>query len=1020
MVPDYYAMLGVDPGADRAAIEAALARCQPAWSSGTRNPKTKHTFQSHLDQIPALRRALLTDPSARASYDAERSASRQAEREGKLDELQRLIRLRAAKGGLTVTDRTLLRDESLRLGLTTADLDRLVEPIPPKPEAPAEDDTPDPPADVLDPVTRRQIRVALEHLRRRDLYDALELTRDAPAPEVNARADAERQRWMRKAQVTAEKTAWLEVVSLAQSHLIPPASRARYDRTLALEAEEALTAAIAFALMGLPRLDPGSRSALIGEGGALGIVAERADRLIARACKALGVAREVSASAPPANGASRLLRCRACSGVTEFAKVSGPRGTVGEVETCRHCGASLRWDCPACQAKRWVDEPRCVCGFRREDREPVVRYFEAAQHAFKANEFPAALENLKRVQDYIPHHVGARKGIERVQHRQAEIDQARAVWEAARAGGKLVAARAAVEAWRRLAEPGAPDVESAWKELAGGLRDAQALLHRARAAEPSDPPAARAFYRQALACAADLPEAQSGLLRCPPDPPANLTSEFRIDHVRLLWSPPVPDGLGPVSYVVLRKSGGAFLHPRDGSKLAESNVPEYHDATVTPGEVVSYAVLSKRGGVESVAAVAVEPIFLLGELANVRVETGSRSADLYWSLPPGAREARVVRKAGTIPANPKDGERVEALRDQAHDRNLEDDRVYHYGLYAIYPLPDGRLVPSRGVFVSARPHPPIAALAAPALTQDRAGRVRLDWPEPVRGTVKILRTARPLPFPPGERLTRAAADALEGQWLDAEPGRAHDPSPPPLGVCHYTPLTVWAGTATVGQSVMFSCVPDPFDLRAARVGGGGRLHLKWKWSPQGSESLVVARAGVPPTGPTDPEARVATAHEVEYSDQGHYILNLPPSNGSPWHIAVYSVATVNGERIVSPGLEPSARTVVPGSNPEVTVSYALKRKRRTWTVTFRTEPPGAPIPPTVLVVHPRTVPLSADDGDVVARLPATQDGAAVPIPIETKLDLTHHRARVFADPHAGPDHLRPIRLRHPETEDPRA
>ena len=134
MVPDYYAMLGVDPGADRAALEAALARCQPVWSSGTRNPKTKHTYQSYLDQIPALRQALLGDPSARAAYDAELAAARRAERDARLDSLQKRIRLRAAKGGLTVSDRTLLRDEAVRLGLTADDLDRLVEPIPPRPE----------------------------------------------------------------------------------------------------------------------------------------------------------------------------------------------------------------------------------------------------------------------------------------------------------------------------------------------------------------------------------------------------------------------------------------------------------------------------------------------------------------------------------------------------------------------------------------------------------------------------------------------------------------------------------------------------------------------------------------------------------------------------------------------------------------------------------------------------------------------------------------------------------------------
>src|SRR5438270_7733771 len=210
MVPDYYAMLGVDPGADRATIEAALAKSQPAWSSGTRNPKNKHTYQSYLDQIPALRQALLGDPAARAAYDAELAAARRVERDRKLEALERLLRLRAAKGGLTVADRALLRDEAVRLGLSADDLDRLAELVPPRPEAPAEEDPPDPPVDALDPAMRRQIRVALEHLRRRDLYDALGLARDAPAEEIAARADAERRRWMQKTQVTAEKTAWPE------------------------------------------------------------------------------------------------------------------------------------------------------------------------------------------------------------------------------------------------------------------------------------------------------------------------------------------------------------------------------------------------------------------------------------------------------------------------------------------------------------------------------------------------------------------------------------------------------------------------------------------------------------------------------------------------------------------------------------------------------------------------------------------------------------------------------------------
>ncbi len=144
---------------------------------GTRNPKTRHTNQLYLDEVPALRRALLGGPEARAAYDAELAAAQIAEREQKLDELQRRIRLRAAKGGLTSADRSLLRDEAARLGLDEEVLDRLTRLIPSLSTttgpADVEELADDPPADVLDPSTRRQIRGALEHLGRRDLYDAL-------------------------------------------------------------------------------------------------------------------------------------------------------------------------------------------------------------------------------------------------------------------------------------------------------------------------------------------------------------------------------------------------------------------------------------------------------------------------------------------------------------------------------------------------------------------------------------------------------------------------------------------------------------------------------------------------------------------------------------------------------------------------------------------------------------------------------------------------------------------------------
>ncbi len=510
---------------------------------------------------------------------------------------------------------------------------------------------------------------------------------------------------MKKTQVTAEKTAWLEVVTLAQSHLTNPAARARYDRTLELQAEEGFREAVAFAVKGLSRLDPGTRGALLDEGFACGIVPERAEKLIARVCRHEGVTRD-GVSAPMFShleGPHRYLRCRSCCGVTDFDRVARETGRAG----CRHCGASLLWSCPVCRRTHWVDEPKCPCGLRIERSEPIVRHFDAAQHAFKARDYLAAAAHLKRVQELAPQHSGARSGLEKIKAKVAEIDLARAAFEVARAGHRLVAAKAAGETWGRLVDSAHPEWRAAFTEVTRNLRDAQALVARARSLERSQPKKAQDLYRRALVIADDLAEACAGIDRCPPLPPFDLTAEFIANRVQLRWSPPESDEFGPVSFVVLRKLETAFTHPDDGARIGETSDPAWSDASVTPGTSVAYAVKSRRGLVESVGAVTVGPIYLLGEVSDVKVEARGRSVELNWTPPRGAVEVRVIRKRGSRPKNPQDGERVEATLDQAHDRNVEPDRVYHYGIFAVYRTPDGRSVASFGAFATAHPHTPI-------------------------------------------------------------------------------------------------------------------------------------------------------------------------------------------------------------------------------------------------------------------------------------------------------------------------
>jgi hypothetical protein len=1012
MVPDYYAMLGVDPHADRAAIEAAMERCRHQWSSGTRNPKYKHTYQSYLDQVPEIRRRLLTEPATRTAYDAELKAEFDSRRTAKLDELQRLIRLRAAKGGLTVSDRNLLRDRTTSLGLTADDLARLIEPIPPKPESPALDEPDEVVDDGLDPVTRRQIRTALELVGKRDLYDALGLVRDAPAHEIAARADAERQKWMRKSQVTAEKTAWLEVISYAQSHLAHPSGRVRYERTLVRETEDDFGRTLAFALEGVSALDPGTRSVLIEEAESRGITSDRADQLIAIACRAGGVSRDGGLSSGPPIGdvLPRHLRCRECGGVTEFGRV----GKNPDQAACRHCRASLRWDCPVCRKRHWVDEPRCHCGFEVRNLEPFNRHFEAAQHAFKIRDYDASKEHLARAQDFAPHHVGARKAVEKVEDRLAEIEARKTDFELARSRKNLVEARGYLSAWRELVAPGSPALLASQADLFGKLREAEGYVARAKDVEATDPKAARTFFRHALALAADLSEAREGLHRSPPDPPLAPHAALAGSVVVIRWTPPAPDGLGPWSFRVVRKVDGVPTQVNDGTLVAESEGTEVVDQSPPNGKTVGYAIFTVRGRVVSASPASVPPIPIVLEVADLRAEGSHGEIALNWRLPEGARGARVVR----IGASKSSDVSIESLAEHALDQGLDDSRIYRYRVAAVYPGENGRPIVSAGVEIAANPAPPVGPAGPLSVVPEVEGGITLRWPSGSRGSVKVLRTLQPLVLSHGSRISASEAANLAGTWLDAlRPDSTTDPEPPTVGICHYTPFVFHNGTATVGTGVGYSSVPDPSDLRAVRVGSAGRVHLRWRWAPRATETIVVGRSGAPPRRPDEDGVVVATVSEADYSRQGYFTLNLPAeSKGGPWHLAVFSLSVVEGIKLTSPGLEPTARTIVPGPTPEITVSYTLRRPTfpgRAWSILIRTDPPGSSVPPTALVVHPRTVPLSSDDGQVVERFPACQDGAT--FAVKPLVDLSRQRARLFADPTVDPAGQTPIRLRHPES-----
>ena len=331
---------------------------------------------------------------------------------------------------------------------------------------------------------------------------------------------------------------------------------------------------------------------------------------------------------------------------------------------------------------------------------------EAAQQAHRRRDYPTALEHLKRVQQYAPNHVGARKGIETIRRHSAEADAARLSCESARARRHLVAARAATLTWGRLVPDDAADFVAARDEVARALRMAQSLAAKGRSIEAEDPKAARMYYDKAPTSPPTSTRPAKGSAAARPIPLRTSSPSSRSTSSGCAGPRP-PDGLGPLKFRVVRKRGGIPAQPNDGAVVAEVAQAEVEDRGVKPGESVGYAVFATRGDAASKSAATAGPILVLPDVQNLRVEARSGEVALSWTLPDRASGVRVVRNLRRKPTHDQDGEALDALPTGAIDRGLDDDRAYHYAVFALYPGPDGGERASKGVAVIAVPHSPV-------------------------------------------------------------------------------------------------------------------------------------------------------------------------------------------------------------------------------------------------------------------------------------------------------------------------
>lgn len=478
----------------------------------------------------------------------------------------------------------------------------------------------------------------------------------------------------------------------------------------------------------------------------------------------------------------------------------------------------------------------------------------------------------------------------------------------------------------------------------------------------------------------------------PPPVPAARAGTAAGDRVAISWAPS-PARTGGIAYQVVRTRQRPAGSAGDGHVVGRTDGNELTDAGAPAGDDLYYTVFATRAeGVWSPGASA-GPVSLLPEVTDVSTVADETSVRVAWSARSDATGFTVLREPG--------GVEVKAGRNGFSDEGLQPGVEYRYRIRVTYPgssHADAGSSQSAGITVTAAPQAApkvVSHLAVEPLPGQDAGKLRLVWTVPESGEVTLRSAAHRPRWSRGAEITSRELNAYGRELVGrAEPAANRNAAlvlPMPAGRVFVTAFSVGGGRAIVGPTVSVTNIAPVTGLTARRV--GPVVRLSWTW-PEGV-ALVRVRWW-PEDGPAE-EAQQTDCWQRTYRDDG----GLEIATGT--RAVRISVATVSrdseGETVGSP-----VSLRVGGSG--VPVRYRFVRtgafRRRTRVELSADEP--CPLPDLVVVQSPgRVVPLRAEQGTPVARIPAQRLEPGRPISVEVPVHNPSgpYRLVCFVDDHTG-------------------
>ncbi|MBQ9813763.1 MAG: hypothetical protein IJM54_10700 [Thermoguttaceae bacterium] len=484
----------------------------------------------------------------------------------------------------------------------------------------------------------------------------------------------------------------------------------------------------------------------------------------------------------------------------------------------------------------------------------------------------------------------------------------------------------------------------------------------------------------------------------------------RGNGIEVCWSR--SPSLGDVFYRVLRSElrfASAGVQKTAPTVLKEGvSELSYRDETAEEFNVYVYSIVACRSSSSESSATSAAPVVRVGKARGVQITPDSKKLSVSWRVSPNARRIEVKRQDLSNPQAPP-APVANVGRDGFVDFGLVDGNEYLYSVTLYYTDAFGKeqsapVQQFRGV-----PDEPPKALDdwRGAYSQ---GKIELTWKRPSEGDVYFFESTKPFGIKPGAFFTGSIAELSQkfGAPIELRESTDGTTSRARFSVTkgaseskrHVLPVTVVGKIVAIGRERAIDFLESASGLMAQLVDDD--VYITWNWSYGVKKCLVLYSDKRPPSGLADQNCGRLFLTKQEYDRENAWVRLGQGTR--PFFVTVAQVYENEGKERYS---KPSTlfteklfvsyrffkREIMLGLVSDSGFGRALykagiwnalkliikpKEHRFVWI-----EPMGnrTKTPEMIIVKRVDRLPYRRDDGEIVARIPASNDA-----PFEFSMD----------------------------------